>query len=245
MLTQYQLTLLPQKPAAITPEWSFKFYAALLQQAPGEFGDQMHEDAMTPVSQYLQLPRREVIWTVNLLGESSENTLIPILDSLKQISLLDSGSRLPFSVAEKKRVQIDSVDTLFAQAAGDGLHRLTFCTPTAFKSRQQYFILPNTRLILQNLIRKWNSCITQCPIEDDGNEGMEAMADGLFCGQYDLHSSSFRLKGHAVPGFIGEMTLQNNLRGFHRELADALLLFSAYAGIGIKTTLGMGGVIHR
>ena len=41
---------------------------------------------------------------------------------------------------------------------------------------------------------------------------------------------------------MGELTLENRLSGFHRQLADVLLLFSGYSGVGIKTALGMGGV---
>ena len=43
---------------------------------------------------------------------------------------------------------------------------------------------------------------------------------------------------------MGELTLANRLDGFQRQLADALLLFADDAGVGIKTTLGMGGVEH-
>ena len=41
------------------------------------------------------------------------------------------------------------------------------------------------------------------------------------------------------------IVLENKSEGFHRLLTDALLQFSAYAGVGVKTTLGMGGVEHR
>lgn len=43
---------------------------------------------------------------------------------------------------------------------------------------------------------------------------------------------------------VGDLTLENRLGGFHRELAEALLSFADFAGVGIKTTLGMGGVEH-
>ena len=55
----------------------------------------------------------------------------------------------------------------------------------------------------------------------------------------------YYLKGSSIPGFVGELTLENRLEGFQRQLADALLLFADHAGVGIKTTLGMGGVEHQ
>ena len=56
--------------------------------------------------------------------------------------------------------------------------------------------------------------------------------------------ADYVLKGSPIPGFVGELTLENRLEGFHRELADALLCFAPFSGVGIKTTLGMGGVEH-
>lgn len=74
---------------------------------------------------------------------------------------------------------------------------------------------------------------------------MEAMAAGLVCSRFQLHDQVYFLKGSAVPGFVGTMTLDNRLSGFHRELVGALLTFAGYAGVGIKTSLGMGGVTHH
>lgn len=139
-----------------------------------------------------------------------------------------------------------SADELFALAAqgNSQLHRLRFCTPTCFKSVGQYLPLPTTRLIVQSLMKKWNGCISECPIEDEDGQGMETLAAGLRPRDFQLRSRTYYLKGNSIPGFVGELTLENRLDGFHRELADALLLFADFAGIGIKTTLGMGGVVH-
>ena len=68
---------------------------------------------------------------------------------------------------------------------------------------------------------------------------------GLLCRGYQLRDQSYFLKDNHVPGFVGSLTLDSTcLSGFHRTLADALLYFSGYSGIGIKTTLGMGGIGH-
>lgn len=123
--------------------------------------------------------------------------------------------------------------------------RLEFCTATAFKSAGESQILPTVRLILQSLILKWNGCFPQCQIEDEGGEGLEALSAGLVCREFSLRSAEYPLKGVKLPGFVGEMVLENHLKGFHRELANALLLFSGWSGIGMKTTLGMGGVRCR
>lgn len=69
------------------------------------------------------------------------------------------------------------------------------------------------------------------------------MAASLLCKQLSLNSHGYRLKGHFIPGLCGELTIENRAEGFHRQLLNALLLFSEFSGIGIKTSLGMGGIM--
>lgn len=241
MLTQYRLTLKPEGLPQPRPELAYRLYAVLLTQTPAAFAASTHEDAVTPVSQFLTLGNQgELLWTVNLLGEKSEAALTDVLDSLERLELERGGRVL---VTERSRKSIPDVDALFDLAKRSGsLHRLKFRTPTAFKSRGQYLNLPTTRLVLQSLIRKWNGSVTECPIEDEDGEGLEALAAGITCRSFRLYDRTYHLKGSTIPGFVGNLVLENRLDGFHRLLANALFLFSAYAGVGIKTTLGMGGV---
>lgn len=244
MLIRYTLRLRTDLRCHPDPAWSYRLYAALLEDAPAAFGVRAHRDAVTPVSQFLSVGETGLIWYVTLLGEESRQALDPILAASTEFCL--KRDRVTMYIVGRQREQIPDVETLFEKCAdSSGRHRLQFCTPTAFKSRGQYRILPTTRLLLQSLFKKWNGCFPDCPIEDEDGEGMEAMADGLLCSRFALHDQMYHLKGKRIPGFVGSMTLENHLSGFQRELADALLLFAGYAGAGIKTTLGMGGVAHR
>ena len=241
MITQFQLTLIPDKPCPPRPEWSYCLYAALLKQAPRRFGEEVHQNTVTPVSQYLRLDGKYPVWVITLLGEASEQKLGAVLAQTQGFMMDRQHIRL--RVAGRTCRCIKDVDELFAQAAqARGIHRLQFVTPTAFKSQGKYVNLPTPRLIIQNLINKWNGCVTECPIEDADGQGMETLAAGLVCREFHLSSQEYPLKGHTISGFVGTLTLENRLSGFHRQLADALLLFACYAGVGIKTTLGMGGV---
>ena len=244
MLKRYTLTLAPQDPGRSRPEWAYHLYAALLEGAPADFGAASHRDGTTPVSQYLSREGEHLVWRVTLLGEDSETALAPVLEGREEYRLNKEGVTL--WVARRSCDHIADVEELFARSAGcSGLHRLTVRTPAAFKSRGRYQILPTQRLILQSLIKQWNGCFPGCPIEDEDGQGMETIAAGLLCRGYQLRDQSYFLKGNHVPGFVGSLTLDSTcLSGFHRTLADALLYFSGYSGIGIKTTLGMGGIRH-
>lgn len=244
MLTKYKFTLQSDKNGIPRPEWGYRLYAALLEQAPENFGTLVHQDGVTPISQFLSCGKEELVWTVSLLGENCESVMVPVLERRKEFFLSRDAIRL--TVTGVERQQVCDVDGLFAQAKRSrGVHRVQFCTPTAFKSQGVYLNLPTTRLILQNLIKKWNGCILECPIQDEDGQGMETLAAGLHSTAFRLQSRDYYLKGQKIPGFMGSMTLEHHMKGFHGELTDALLLFADYAGIGIKTTLGMGGVEHN
>ena len=240
MLTRYQIALEADRPVRLTPEWGYRLYSALLEQAPADFSRRVHEDGVTPVSQFLMGGQRPV-WTVSLLGEACETELAPLLAGLKELSLEREGLQL--NVVDRVCDRVEDVENLFRMAKdSSGCRRLHIHTPAAFKSRGQYQTLPTPELLVGNLVRRWNGCITECPIEDTDGEGVAALAAGLRWREFSLHSGVYRLKGNPVPGFTGVLEVERKLSGFHSQLADALLLFSAYSGIGIKTALGMGGV---
>ena len=53
MLTQYKLTLRPERSCMPRSEWAYRLYAALLSEASQDFAVSVHQDAVTPVSQFL------------------------------------------------------------------------------------------------------------------------------------------------------------------------------------------------
>lgn len=79
MLTQYRLLLSANRACRPRPEWGYRLYAALLEDAPAELGLGVHNDAVTPVSQYLTVCEDCVFWTVNLLGDRCWRDLGPVL----------------------------------------------------------------------------------------------------------------------------------------------------------------------
>ena len=244
MLTQYCFSLGVPDGARPRPEWGYRLYAALLDRLPAEFAASVHSGEITPVSQFVTARRDGgCLWTVNLLGADSESAVSPALDAADAFAL-DDG-RIPLTVRERRKRAVPDADALLQLAARCGrLHTLTIRTAAAFKSQGRYVSLPTERLILQSLLKKWNGSIPECPIEDEDGGGLDALANGLRFRGFRLRDGAYSLKGKRIPGFTGCLTLENRLDGFHRRIADALLMFSGYAGIGIKTALGMGGVEH-
>lgn len=69
------------------------------------------------------------------------------------------------------------------------------------------------------------------------------MQQGLRIIDYDLRTARYPLKGAKIPRFFGKVTIDAGLSLPLLELWNALLLLAPYTGVGIITTLGMGGTI--
>lgn len=243
MITQIKMTLEKELGGEdFRPEWTYRLYSECLQEVPFAFGEKLHNNNVTPVSQYLKRNGEKIIWTVNLLGEEAEKYMKPVFQE-KQVYHIGPEIK----VVDQMIQRIADADSLLAMAAGGGsrgVHQLCFETATAFKSQGQYTNLPTIKLIIQNLVKKWNGCFPEMLIEDEDGQGIDTLIAGLYCSGYRLHDQRYTLKGTCIHGFVGNIVIKNNLKGFHKELADAILLFSGYSGVGIKTALGMGGVRH-
>lgn len=231
MIRSYTFGLSSAQPFAA----AYPLYAAMLERAPAGFAADLHESTVTPVSQSVRADR----WQVSLFGADAIDALAPVLEGMDEVFLRRDRTRLGLQLQEI--AHIDSVDQLLdAPPLTQGTMKLV--TPTAFKSGGAYQLLPSQRLILQSLILKWNGCFGGvCPIEDEGG-GLEALAEGLRCVSVRLDTRNYPMKRTQIPGVVGSIGYQCTHNGFHRQLANALLTFGQFSGVGIKTALGMGGL---
>ena len=118
--------------------------------------------------------------------------------------------------------------------------RLWFRTPCAFKQAGRYAIYPQEFLLLQSLVLHWNTAFPDCQLSDP--DALDAILRGLRILDYSLHTVSYPIKNTCIPGFVGSAVVEARLALPLLELWNVLLSFAPYGGIGIKTTLGMGGV---
>lgn len=243
MLTRYELTLESSRAVQPESEWAYPLYAALLEQLPETVAESQHIGDRTPISQFLRCdPDGTMRWHVSLLGTAAEDVIAPVLETNKVYHLRKLNTVL--QVTDRRKVTISSVEDLLTEPHKQK-RKLRFCTPTAFKSRGEYELLPTPERMLQNLVRQWNVCVPECSIEDEDNEGIFMLTRDLrYCG-LELKDRTYRLKGHPIPGIMGTLTLDNRYQGFLAQLVNGLLTFATFSGVGIKTTLGMGGIIEE
>lgn len=238
MIIQHRIQLKPgEMPVGAT--LAYPLYAWLLSHLSQERGDALHEQSIHPISQYVHRDGVQVQWIVNLLTDEAIEWFHPILEK-------ESAAQLRQGIVEfgERTVEtIASAQTLIARAQNlseDRRFALEMATPTAFKQNSRYTIFPQESLILQSLVHRWESCFPELPLDDA--DAMLAMLAGVHIVDYRLHTLRYPLKQTRIPSFQGRIILESHLPVPLMEILKALYVFAPYAGLGIKTALGMGGV---
>ena len=236
MISRYVFRVVSQDP--LPPDRAYAFYSCLLSLLPKETAGELHEQGETPISQCLYREQAEPLWRIHLLNEETCSVFSTVLDSLRTLQLHAGEIRL--ELLEKETLTADELIQNARAIETARFCSLRFLSPTAFKQSGRYTVLPEKELILQSLLKKWNTVFPSFPLEDE--DAFRMLSDGLRICDYNLHTTRFILKDNKIPGFIGSMRFDAHLSEPLMDLWKILAVFSEYSGIGIKTALGMGGV---
>lgn len=126
---------------------------------------------------------------------------------------------------------------------------MRFVSPTAFKADRERIPLPRPELLVRKLGEKWN--VYAPPQLRLCETDLSIVGSAVWIGRYDLHTEILRfpsrrdLHGHPEVGFVGECEFVVDDRAPEGActIARSLLEFAYYAGVGHKTTMGMGQVM--
>lgn len=243
-LTSLTLVLKPGMPIERPrPSQSFGPYlqGALMERIDSGYATLLHQQPFNPYSQYCYWEGDTLIWRISTVTNDAMTYIIEPLRTLDTIHLRATNVALNVTKTTQETITLKSLqDTV--KEPGPSRIRVQFITPTSFKSHGEYVIMPSVRLIAQNLLMHYGQ------VYEDNKEGYAETIDyidkNVRITSYNLRSCPFgqvARKGREVPAFIG--TAAFTLRGpdMVTGLVRMLLKFGEYAGVGIKTSMGMGG----
>jgi len=135
---------------------------------------------------------------------------------------------------------------LAAEARPEPEITLAFTAPTAFGFGQKEWgkkvvVLPEPDLVFGNLARSWNS-LAPSPLQLDRDALMSYVEEHVVVKRvHKLETQMLRFSRSPQIGFVGQVTygLMAEDEAARRQL-NALADFAFYAGVGMKTTMGMG-----
>ena len=225
-------------------------HGAMMEVIAQEDAERLHEMGLRPYSQgiYWDRKRNLTIWRFNVLNRTAHETIL--LKLLKQEKLYLRHRRqsiqLSKNIIESKTSYRMIADDIFKTSEAPSGAEMEFLTPTSFKHDGRYVIWPELSLIWKSLMQRWNAFSPLTRIEEDNLAAR--LAEESFISRYNLHTQPYSLEGRNIYGFSGRITIRFSGNDMGKRVLGLLSAFASFAGIGIKTALGMGMVrtkLHR
>lgn len=243
MIRRYRFSLLQDSGQPLPSFWAYRLYAWMLEQVPRIYGQELHMEGETPISQSLCFDRetQQTVWTIQLLTDEMVSVFSPVLDELQYIQL--RGTELQASLIGQNETDGAQLLQQARQLESERRTRLCFATATAFKSDGRYAIFPQEKWLLQSLTLKWNLICPDMPLDDA--DAFAALEKGIHIVDYSLRTVRYPLKNVKIPSFVGNIVIESRLPAPLQEIWQLLVCLAPYTGVGIKTTLGMGSIAEN
>lgn len=117
---------------------------------------------------------------------------------------------------------------------------IDFSSPTTFRDHGSNYPLPDPVKVFSNLLKKWN---TYSPVYL-GSDFIEFIEKNVYPSMYRLHTKIVHFDRYKQVGFAGscQFTIRNPQDDIFISVMHMLAQYAFYAGVGYKTTMGMGQV---
>ena len=246
MIKTIELTL-SAPTQRLVPSIGSTLQGVLMELVDENLATALHQPGLRPYSQYCCYRDNELIWRLTALNSTAVETILkPLLaDDFCQITLKQKN--LTLSISKKTVVEELSyrqfADRFFLADNPARKILLNFITPTGFRSANNYLIYPNIEHILQNLYLRYNSFAGQFSLADP--DLLPQMNSYVSIKDYHLSMARFSLERVTIPAFHGNLLLSCKGPDALVRIINLFLAYSAFAGIGIKTAIGMGGTTVR
>lgn len=247
----------PVPPPHTGPAVNAAFLAALRDAGEAGLSSALHETkppkpfALTPLldeqGRRASPSSKQVRFEVGLLAESLTATVLPALAATEDVRV----ARCQYKIESVELAGADPFPDLLAAAHPADRWTLRIVTPVAFFTAREEGVrrvrpFPEPEWVFSDLYRKWEAFAPQVALDE---ATAHAITRNLEVADYRLTMAEHLLKAGvpAVRGSIGKITyrIADTRRTTPHAQAglDALVRFSAYTGIGDRTTIGMGHVL--
>lgn len=222
-------------------QWGSLFHGVLMQLLPSEIAEDMHRQDIRMFSQHVRPieNNQSIEWHVATwnqdLGDIFRNTLLP----LNRVELSHKKIHLNVRKTTCDRLAMEQFLTgFFAKSEPMRKFELSFLTPCTHKSGGAYVLFPSSELIIKSLCNRLGPALEGYSLDDP--QALSDLAAHIRIVRYTLRSAPYSLEGVRIQGYMGKLTLAIEGPEPLARLGAMLLSFAEYAGIGIKTSLGMG-----
>lgn len=246
MISQIQLNLTTNADIKLGNYLAPLFQDVLMELIHTEYAQELHASGLHPYSQYVMKTQQGLRWVVSALDPCARSEMIGALAdiSLTELTVRRKDAKFHISGRALEEHSYDElVNRYYLDEPCSAYITVEFLTPTAFKSNGGYVIFPTAQLILNSLVKKFDSCSPSSKVGDELLSDYIAQNTAIV--EYSLRSTKFPMEGITIPSFIGSVKLKCGGSREFRSLVNMLLKFGEYSGVGIKNSMGMGAVKIR
>ena len=214
-------------------------HGVIMEQLTGQLASELHQYRYNPLKQRLYLD--ENIWEIVSLEEKLSHELLKVFKTLNEITI--KHQNITISLLEKDITKIELKDLVASSMANPEPKRIVkinILSPMSFKSDGQYDIFPEVRKILRSIMLTFDYFSEQTKIYD--YDTLEYLSENIRIIDYSLSSTKFELEKVKIPAFRGKFVLSAKGSLQILQLVDLIFTFGELSGIGIKTSMGMGGI---
>lgn len=234
------LELEPDKENMLRYHSAALLHGALMERVSPDFAEQMHISGLRPYSQSLRSIQGKTVWKINCLNEDAEKQILPVLlsDDADEIHLKHNDVTVKIISRTLSKTSYRDLIEKYYFNDGDRIIKLQIATPCSFKKEGKYVYYPDLHLIYQSLMKRFDAFSEKDSVYME--EALEDLTNYTEISGYNVRSTFFSLEGVRVPAFQGELVLKIHGPQQLVNLANLLFHYGEYAGIGIKTAMGMG-----
>lgn len=218
------------------------FQGIIMDRTDMDWAEAMHKSGVRPYSQYVTVSDGRPVWRVAALTDAAFEQVAGPIQSGGVFPIRQRGYSIAVGPLQiKKQASFQKLEETY-WTSFEKIHHidLNFLTSTSFKNKGKYAIFPQIDWLFGNLIRKWNAFSDSSVLGEENLE--QKLAEAMYITDYRLHTHPFSLEGRRIRAFRGTARLGLFQSDTASRMAALLCDFANFAGIGIKTAMGMGAV---
>jgi CRISPR-associated endoribonuclease Cas6 len=246
MLTRLTIDIENNTDQKLTQHSGSLLHGALIEVLEPQYAEYLHNNSLKPFSQYLSYdkPNNCYHWHISTITDDAREHILNKLTTSLNGKLNIKHKNLALDI--KQKILSNSVsykelsELYYLKKEPQRKVRIQFVTPTTFKSNGDFVIFPQINSIYNSLLNKWNTYATEVSLKDENI--LEHLISHTHLIGYNLRSTKFEMEGIRINSFKGEICLLIKGPESLVRIANLLLAFGEYSGVGAKTALGMGGI---
>lgn len=218
------------------------FHGVLMRALKAEYAQYLHQASVAEFHQQLMFEGNQLQWTIYALTDQATRRIEKDWFETVESFYLEQKN---LTVTIEKKSASEDVSYLdwylkhTTQSSYPTKINIRFLSPTSFKSYNRYLQKPSLSLCYRSLVMRLGSLQDTVTFP---KKIWNQLAEQTEIIEQTTEKTSFPLEKTKIPAFKDELVLE--LRGSQEDLAMMNLLwcFAEWAGIGVKTALGMGAV---